>query len=135
MFRRNKCITTQSGFTLIEVLVAIAVFSIGILGVAKLNYVNINGTTNGNVITQEIMLAQSIMERLKNTPNPATLYGGNSLGIDALGQPGGGYDATWSISNPMGGNGSRFITVTVNHTGGIGGHPVVLRSLTKGNGI
>ncbi len=135
MLRQKECVATQSGFTLIEVLISIAIFSIGILGVAKLNYVNINGTTNGNVITQEVMLAQTIMERLKSSVDPSSLTGGSDNGIDNLGQSGGGYNTSWSVSNPMGGVGSRFITVTVTRVGGVGGHPVVLKSLTKGSGI
>lgn len=133
--KKSQLKSDESGFSLIEVMVTMAILSIGILAVVQLQYLNINGTTNANVITQESMLAQQIMERLKNRISPVGLTGGNLNNVNATGQAGGGYNAVWSIANPLGGSTSRFITVTVTHTGGVGGHPLTIRSLTTGDGI
>lgn len=124
----------ESGFSLIEVMVAMAILSVGILAVVQLQYANINGNTNANVITQEGLLAQLVMERLKSRSTPPT-SGGSLNNVTFTGQAGGGYNANWSVSNPMGGSKSRLITVTVIHTGGVGGHPLTIRSLTMGKGI
>jgi len=131
----------NSGFTLLEVMIAMAILSIGILAMTGMQYRNVGGNSHGNIITQETMLAQQIMERLKNTTTPSSLTAGSLTGVDEFGEAGGGYNVTWTISNPIGGSMSRFITVVVQHTkvtsstSDTGGRRVTLNSLTQGKGI
>ena len=54
------------GFTIIEGLIAMAIFSIGILGLASLVVSSMNNTSQGNKITEAVMLAEAQMELLKN---------------------------------------------------------------------
>ena len=56
------------GFTLIEVLIAMAIFSIGILGVAKLQLSNVKNNTTGNIITMATMLGRARIDELKGLP-------------------------------------------------------------------
>ena len=79
------------------------------------------------------MLAQRVMEQLKNQPNPTTLTSSTQNGIDVSGNNGGPYNVTSTIMNPIGGNSSRYISVTVSKIGP-GGHPITIQSLTHGNG-
>ncbi len=123
-----------SGFTLLEVMIAMAIFSIGILAIVGIQGLIVQGNSGGNVVTEEMLLAQRQMEILKNNPAPSTLSSSNLAGVDREGNAGGPYNVVTSITNPIGGNTSRFITIVVSKTGP-GGHPVTIRSMTHGNGI
>lgn len=125
----------QSGFTLIEVMVAMMVLTVGILAVVSNQYMVTNGTTNSNVVTQQLNLAQRIMEQHKNVRDPASLINQNLVGLDALGQPGGPYDVTIRVSNPFSSVASRFVSVSVSKGGGLGGHLLTITSTTTGSGI
>ena len=125
----------QGGFTLIEVMIAMAILTIGILAVVGIQHRIVNGNTNANVVTQEMNLAQRYMEQFKNVADPSSLNNLHLANVTATGQAGGPYNVTVAVSNPLGGSVSRFITVNVTRTGGVGGHPVTIRSLTHGNGI
>ena len=130
----NKIQPSSRGFTLLEVMMAMAIFSIGILAIVGIQHMIVRGNTNGNVVTQQLMLAQRVMEQLKNNPAPSSLLSSVQNGVDMNGDNGGPYNVTSTITNPIGGNSSRFITVTVTKSGP-GGHPLTIQSLTHGNGI
>lgn len=132
---KARLLKQQTGFTLIEVMVALAILAIGIMSVVGIQYHIVNGNTNANVVTQEMHLAQRLLERFKNVADPTTLSNMNLANVNETGQSGGPYNVTVAVSNPVGGSVSRFIRVTVTKTGGVGGHPVTLCCLTHGNGI
>ncbi len=134
MVEKNNVNLTLKGFTLLEVMMAMAIFSIGILAIVGLQHMIVQGNTNGNVVTQELMLAQRVMEQLKNNSAPSSLSSSVQNGLHMNGDNGGPYTVTSTITNPIGGNSSRFITVTVTKAGR-GGHPLTIQSLTHGNGI
>lgn len=62
MHRRRS---RQGGFTLIEVLVAILIVSVGILGVAGLQLVSLQNNTSALYRTQAIQSAYNIMDRVR----------------------------------------------------------------------
>ncbi len=126
----------QSGFTLIEVVVAMSILAIGIMGTSTLLYRVTRNNTMGNLTTQANLLAESKMEELKHTATVSTLTNGNDV-VDALGSTGGAgnFTRTWTITNPMGGNISRFITVAVTAQSGMGQRTITVNSLTQGSGI
>jgi prepilin-type N-terminal cleavage/methylation domain-containing protein len=112
-------LNNQSGFTLIEVLIALAIFSIGILALASLQLSSARSTKTGNVVTQATMLARDQIETLRRVTDVTTLSNGSESDVDAQGNPGGIFDRSWTISNPLGGGNTRQITVAVswNHNG------------------
>ena len=65
MKKRNILNTTQSGFTLIEVLVALLVMSIGLLGLAALQATSLK--TNHGAFTrgQAVLIAYDMMDRMR----------------------------------------------------------------------
>ncbi len=130
----NVVKSNSRGFTLLEVMMAMAIFSIGILAIVGIQHMIVRGNTNGNVVTQQLMLAQRVMEQLKNNAAPSSLSSSVQSGVHMDGENGGPYTVTSTITNPIGGNSSRFITVTVTKAG-LGGHPLTIQSLTHGNGI
>ena len=56
--------TYEQGFTLIEILIAITVFAIGILAVGKMQITAIQGNSRANHLTEAVTLAQSKIEEL-----------------------------------------------------------------------
>ena len=68
MKRVQPQLSAESGFTLIEVLIGVSIFAIGMLAVASLQMVSVRNTTVGNVTSQATMLAHQKMEEIKATP-------------------------------------------------------------------
>ena len=62
---RQKC---SGGFTLIEVLLAMAIFSIGILAAASMNVATINGNATARFNSEAAVMAQDQLERLIAMP-------------------------------------------------------------------
>ncbi len=101
----------QEGFTLIEVLVAIVLIAIGILGFS----INTIGVIRGNYISRNVTiatnLAQDKMEELIGQTNPADGFDGplNSQGFLSPS----GFDRSWDIAPVSGKPGFSQIDVTV----------------------
>ena len=82
----------QSGFTLLEVLIALFIFSIGILGVNAMQITSIKGNSTANRITQASNLAADQIEAilsldyddvaLNDNDTDGTAQDANSDGID-----------------------------------------------------
>ena len=125
----------QQGYSLIEVVIALAIFSIGILAIAQLQISAVRNNTNGNLATQATMLAEAQIENLKNTSDVTLLTDGVETGIDQNGASGGIYTRTTAITNPLGGDFSRQIQVTVQWVRHGRLRRVVLKTLTQGGGI
>jgi prepilin-type N-terminal cleavage/methylation domain-containing protein len=125
------------GFSLIELLIAMAILSIGMLAAASMQYYAIRNNTNGNIYTQANMLAKTRLESLKNldieSPDLAAGTYSDPTSIDENEQPGGIYNRSWIITNL--GTLSRHITVTVQWTRLGQTRSVVISSGTRGNGI
>jgi type IV pilus assembly protein PilV len=58
----------QSGFTFIELLVAIVVLSLGLLAVAGMQVTAIRGNASANVISTKTAVAESILEEILSWP-------------------------------------------------------------------
>ena len=59
-----RCITSR-GFSIIEVVVAMSILSIGILGVMQMGLLATQNITSGNIVTQAVLHAQGELERIK----------------------------------------------------------------------
>ncbi len=68
---------TQHGFTLIEVLVALLVVAIGILGITALQFKGMQYNVNASFRTQVSVLAYDIAERMRSNPENAADYAAN----------------------------------------------------------
>lgn len=134
--QRSGILDDQRGLTLIEVLIATCIFSIGILAVAQLQFVNIRNNTTGNITTMATMLARQQMETLKTQADVTTLSSGSDPNnpIDGNGNAGGIFTRSWTVANPLGGSTSRHLTVTVSWNRRGQNRSVVLTSMTRGNG-
>ena len=125
----------QAGVTLVELMIAIAILSMGILAAGSLQMGTARNNSKGNISTQAHMLAIEQLEILKNQDLSSLIPGtyGDPSNIDADGQPGGIYSRSWTIDTL--GTMARIITVTVQWQRAGKTNRVVLSSNTKGDGI
>jgi type IV pilus assembly protein PilV len=127
----------NKGFTLIEVLITIAIFAIGVLAVASMQYWSVRNTASGNIMTLASNLARAQMETLKSLPDVTSLANGaspNPIDADGNPNPDGIFTRTWVIANPLGTSGTRRIDVTVGWRRNGQNRSVVLTSISRGNG-
>ncbi len=107
---------SQTGFTILEVMIAMAIFAIGILGIAKLYIKSQTGNTSARTITQGTTYAQDRIERLMSLPydsiatNTATVTGASSNET---------YNISWTVTNnePVTNTKQIALTVTWNDQG------------------
>lgn len=59
----------QSGFSMIEVLIAVLILAVGLLGVAGVQVVSMQNTANANLRSQATILAQDMAERIRANGN------------------------------------------------------------------
>jgi type IV pilus assembly protein PilV len=80
-----RCRHTASGFTLIEVLIALVVLAVGLLGVAKLFIVGLQNSSSSSSGTQAVNLAADIADRIRANRTATVAYQANSPGAGAPG--------------------------------------------------
>jgi type IV pilus assembly protein PilV len=126
----------NNGYLILEILVAVAIFSVGFLAVGTLIISTTRNNTTGNVITQATMLASERLERLKDTSDIKTLVSGPdpSNPIDDQGRPGGIYTRSWTISPLPADDTARRIQVRVSWNRLGQNRAVELTTITRGNG-
>jgi len=127
----------KRGFTLLEVLIAISIFSVGLLAVASMQISAIGGNRLGNELSTATFLAQEQIETLKSASFiSATLATGNYTDpnnpIDETGANGGIFARSWVIAPNT--TFSRTVTMTVSWPQLAPTHSVVLTTNTRGGG-
>ena len=105
----------DEGFTLIEVLIAISIFAIGMLAVATMQISAIKVNSNAGKITTRITWAQDKLEKLMALP-----YTDSQL--QAAGSPfqettSDGYIVSWTVTDNTPITNTKLITVTVTGQG------------------
>lgn len=102
----------NSGFTLLEILIAMVIFSIGLLGVAKMQISSIQGNAYSQDVTEATFIAKDKIEELMavnynnlNFLNDVNNNGANGGGLDDTGavaadysQVIGRYTLSWNVS-------------------------------------
>ena len=128
----------EGGFSLIDMLIALAILAIGMLAVARMQLATVKNTTVGNLTTQATMLAQAKMEQIKNTQDITTLADEVEPDLDADGNAGGIYTRTTTITIPAAplDTSLRTVRVEVSWASVHGGERrITLNSVTHGQGI
>lgn len=127
------------GYLLVEIMIAIGIFSIGFLAVGSLVVVGTASNATGNQMTIATLLAAESLERLKSlpiadlAPVEAPVPDANNP-IDARGNPGGIFTRSWTIQNLTGSTTARRIEVTVSWVRFGQTREVRLATITKGAG-
>jgi prepilin-type N-terminal cleavage/methylation domain-containing protein len=112
---RNKqeIIYDKRGFTLIEVMVAMAIFAVGILALAGLQTNYISGNAQARLKTEATALGGHVIEQLRSMPfdspdlDPATNPHQPPAGST------GPYDVQWSVADNTPVNNAKMVTVAV----------------------
>ena len=102
--------TRQTGFTILEVMIAISILAIGLLAVFSGQNMAIQGNNRANRLTEAMTLAQDKVEELLALPYDD---------VDATGSPvndPGGYTISWTVDDTVFTHG-KLITVTVTGQG------------------
>jgi type IV pilus assembly protein PilV len=111
---REKMQMEIKGFTLLEVLIVMAIFSIGILAVAAMQMTSTKGNASARRVTEATALAENQIENLMQLP-----YDHTDLNPANNPHPGpqGPYAVTWNVNeidlDADGTNDSKTIDVTV----------------------
>ncbi|MBC2733620.1 MAG: type IV pilus modification protein PilV [Desulfobacteraceae bacterium] len=141
---QRSLVSDEHGFSLIEVLIAVAILAIGLLAIGRMQVATVRNTTNSNTTTQAVMLAHQKMEEIKNTPDITDLADEDESNLDANGNAGGIYTRRTRISNPPNIAGiatptsdfAREVEIQVEWTTVHGGNrTITLNSITHGGGI
>ena len=127
----------QSGFTLIEVLIAISILTIGLLAVAKMQVSAIQGNYFSNNTTTALSLAQQKMEDLLgkayNTVPDLAAGTHQEFDVDEEGTPssGGIYQRVWTVADDTPITDTKTITIIVTWTKGNNTHRVNLSCIKR----
>lgn len=131
--QRLLCRGRNSGFSLFELLIAILVLSVGLLGLATLQSQGIKSNYSASMRTEATFLAMDITDRMRANPNGVTA--GNyaiDTRVNVPGDPGCGdgctaaqrpaqdaYDWTNAIRNQLGGGQAGGWHAVVEPVGGV----------------
>ena len=113
---RGLITKSQKGFTLIEMLTALSILSIGFLSLFELQIIAIKGNKRSKNLTSAVILAETKVEDLiKN--GFANLSNGvfqdTNNPVNEVGAPGGIFTRTWTIADYKGSMHIKKITATI----------------------
>jgi prepilin-type N-terminal cleavage/methylation domain-containing protein len=107
-----KLLKESKGFTLIEVLIALVILSISLLGLAGLMVMTTKNNAWGSHMTEAATFAQDKLEELKVTPWANIVSGSDTVGGPLI-STGITYTRTWTVVAD-GTNTLKTVTITLN---------------------
>ncbi len=113
----------KQGFTLIEIMIAIFLLVVAMLGVISVTVMVIKGNSFSKTMTTATTLAADKMEELKNTPFASVVTGNDTQ--ETL------YTRTWEVTDGSPATGMKTLVVKVAWNWQGTGHNVVLRSIVS----
>jgi len=110
--KKSNMVSNNKGFTLVEVMIGMAIFIIGYLAVASMQMVAINGDAGARKTTEAATLAADRLETLMILPYDNIAGGGPVTE--------GAYVVSWQVDEDTLLPGTKAITITVTwqHLGG-----------------
>lgn len=116
-------IHNPGGFTILEVLIAMAIFAIGILGVAKMQLSAVSGNSSARGMTEAATVGQQQIEQLMALPYDDSLLsdtnGDADAGLDEIAAPDHSavvdtvYNVLWNVADDQPIQGAKKIRVIV----------------------
>ena len=112
----TRILASEQGYSLIEILISVAIFAIGILGIAGLQIRATNADTHSRLFTEAYTVATDRIETIMLLPySDATLVPGSEE-LPAVAGPGNRYNLSYTVVNnagPTPPNNTKTITVRV----------------------
>jgi len=125
-------IGNQKGFTLVEVMIALVILSVGILAMAEMQIVAIKANARSKNITSAIILTEGKLEELKAAgfSDPSFSNGTISEGnIDETGASGGKFDRVTIIEDYDSSDDMKKVTVTISWTDSMGSSNITMENV------
>jgi len=108
----------QSGFTLIEVMIALVILATGLLALMTMQIVSIKANAFSSEMTYASMLAQSRLEQIRNIPYANLIAGTTNDTVPASAATKGmAYRVQTTVATNTPANNMATITVMINWTG------------------
>jgi type IV pilus assembly protein PilV len=115
----------QKGFSLIEILISMTIFAIGVLALAEMQITAIRGNAFSSTTTDGTTLAQDRIEQLMNLPyDDANLNAGNHGPVTQ-----GVYNVSWDVANNSPVTNTKTVNVSVTWTANGWNRSVSLRCI------
>lgn len=106
--------SNRSGFTLIEVMVAIVILTVGVLGLISTSALVTRMIGRGNMTTKATQLAQTRLEILRQQALSST-PSCSALGASGSASGPSGMSEAWTVTTPSGTTDLRQLSVTVTY--------------------
>ncbi len=119
----------QEGFTLIEVLIAMAIFAVGILALAGLQVTYIGGNASAQMQTEATALGAQVIEHLKSLPFDAAELDPAANPHQPPAGGSGPYDVSWTVADNTPVNNAKTIDVTVTPINRVNGRQVNISTI------
>jgi len=98
--RFRSCFISHKGFSLIEVLISLVIFSIGIMAVFSLHIGSVNGFTSSRIHTESVYWCQDRIERLMMLNyDPDNIHSDLNPGVHYETDPSGTYVVSWTVES------------------------------------
>ncbi len=111
---QKRLLANENGFTLLEILIAISIFSIGMLAVASMQISGIHGNATANVLTKAGAWGEDKVEELIARPyDHADLSGGPPPGVTHPTVTEGRYNISWTVTDDAPINNIKTVVITV----------------------
>ena len=110
----------QKGFTLIEMLIALSILSIGLLSLAELQIIAIKSNKHSKELTSAVILAETTLEGLKKsriTKLSNGIFQDTNNPVNETGGTGGIFTRSWTIADYKGSTNMKKITATIEWPG------------------
>lgn len=110
-----KRIGDSKGFTLLELLVALTIFSVGLLAIASMSITSMRGNNQAATLTEATFLAQGVLEEIQTRDSNDSIFVDPYPVDENWPLPGSPYSATYTINEHPASN--NVLEITVQLTG------------------
>jgi len=91
-------VKVQRGFTVVEVLIALAISTIGLAAMLSIHSTGSNATLYNRHATEATVLAEQAIEELLTVPTNALVNGGDVVNAQGAEDPDGAYARAWTVT-------------------------------------